>query len=146
MTRRELLSLVLIWEMRAHDGFTSAAKSIEDRAAFNLLVDLASREAGHAETIRQIIHEEEEEENFETLKIVLSDEVPPEPDLRIPPDATTEEILMLAIKMEEDAATFFHIIAPWFPPGKVRDTLEFLEHEEIEHKIDLQSLLMKIKR
>jgi rubrerythrin len=135
---REILEMALIWERQAHQAYLGAANRAGDAAAREMLQQLARWEEAHAEQLLRLL---EECRSAGTQAALCDQSSPPVPSLPIPPSATHQEVLRLALRAERDAGIFYRTTAFWFPEGEARATLERLADDESRHGELVEGLL-----
>ena len=124
MDAAEVLSMAIAKEIEAHDLYSGVAERTDNAAARTLLRDLAREEAGHRAALENL--SPEECVSFappagQDLKI--ADYLRPVP---LSPDSGLQEVLIHAMKREEEARGFYEAMATEAAEETLRNLLRKL--------------------
>ncbi|MGQ4870961.1 MAG: ferritin family protein [Candidatus Thorarchaeota archaeon] len=128
-------------EAEAYNFYLNAAEPVELKSSAPLLRELAAQEQRHKEKLEAVLDEgvcdtfsctEEEFEKL-NLKNYLA-EVP----LRA--DSSPQDILVVAIKREENAHAFYEALAGTTTSAGHKSVFETLAKEELQHKQRLEHM------
>lgn len=140
MTPQEILDLAAQMEERGKAFYATAAEVVEHPGARQLLKELAEEEVAHLALFRDLA----EREDYASL----AKGRPPE-DLRladylvatdIGPNSTPQDILVVAIKLEDAAVKLYSQWLEIYRGTAVQTLLEGLVQEEQRHKARLEAL------
>ncbi|MHA1245800.1 MAG: ferritin family protein [Candidatus Thorarchaeota archaeon] len=138
---RELISLAIEREVEAYNFYMNAAEQAELKSSAQLLRELAVQEQHHKEKLEAALDEgvcdtfsctEEEFEKL-NLKNYLA-EVP------FRADSSPQDILVVAIKREENAHAFYEALAGTTTSAGHKSVFETLAKEELQHKQRLEHM------
>ncbi|MGY5874118.1 MAG: ferritin family protein [Candidatus Thorarchaeota archaeon] len=138
----QLISLAIEREEEAFEFYTKAAENAEHPSSKKLLLELAKQEKGHKEKLMGALGggvcetfacTNMDEFNNMDLSKYLS-EVP------LDTEATSQDILIVAIKREEGAYDFYKALSELTTQAEHRTVFETLAKEERQHKERLESI------
>jgi rubrerythrin len=141
-TFERLVSLAIQREEEAYEFYMKAAEESEFKSSTKLLKDLAHQEvthkekllsaqkAGVCETFRCDTIEELEKMDLSRYLV----------DIPLLPSSTPQDVLIVAIKKEEAAHSFYKSLSELTESGQHRIVFETLAKEEESHKSRLQNM------
>jgi rubrerythrin len=143
--RKILFALVLedavIREENAYRFYESALNKAGGPGAKQLLKKLCAAELRHRLKLEQLQREGESEEMAfslpEEIELLEAEQSRPE----LPEQATTREILKIALIKERQAARYYQLIAGRSALRRVKDLFHFLAGEESEHARWVEKML-----
>lgn len=141
-TFERLVNLAIQREEEAYEFYTKAAKESEFKSSSKLLRDLAKQEVSHKEKLQKALKAGvcetftcETEAALE--KMDLSQYLV---DIPLLPSSTPQDILIVAIKREAAANSFYKALSELTGSGVHRSVFETLAGEEEVHKTRLQNM------
>ncbi len=133
----ELIGFAMQKEGGAAAFYQSAVDSVRNPAAKGMFRELAEEERKHRRMLEGL--------NVQSLAAMKTEKIP---DLKISdylldvtfePGMNYQQVLTMAIKMEERSLRFYTGIAKRMVEPKARNLLEFLTQEEAKHKLRLET-------
>ncbi|MHA1965078.1 MAG: ferritin-like domain-containing protein [Candidatus Thorarchaeota archaeon] len=141
-TFEELVSLAIQREEEAYDFYMKAAEDSELKASSKLLKDLASQEVIHKQKLEEALKEGvcdtftcssvEELEKMDLDRYLV--------DIPLSPSSTPQDVLIVAIKKEAAANSFYKALSELTANATHRSVFETLAKEEDNHKTRLQNI------
>jgi len=141
-TFERLVSLAIQREEEAYEFYMKAAKESEFKASVKLLHDLAHQEVTHKEKLQAAqkagvcetfrCDTVEELENMDLNQYLV--------DIPLLPSSTPQDVLIVAIKKEDAARSFYKSLSELTGSGQHRTIFETLAKEEESHKNRLQNM------
>jgi rubrerythrin len=138
----KLVSLAIQREEEAYDFYMKAAEDSEFKASVKLLKDLANQEVIHKEKLMQALDggvcdtftcsSVEELEKLDLDQYLV--------DVPLSPSSTPQDVLIVAIKKEAAANSFYKALSELTGNASHRSVFESLAKEENVHKTRLQNL------
>lgn len=141
-TFEQLVSLAIKREEEAHDFYMKAAEDAELKASAKLLKDLANQEIIHKKKLQGAL-KEGVCETFtcssvaEVEKLDLNQYLV---DIPLKPSSSPQDILIVAIKREAAANSFYRALSELTGNSAHRTVFETLAKEEDTHKTRLQNM------
>ncbi len=139
---KQLISLAIRREEEAYEFYTKAAEEATLQSSEKLLQELAKQEIGHKEKLMEALKEDvcttftcatvAEIEDLGLSKYLI--------DIPLKPDSTPQEILVIAMKREEGAHSFYKALSELTGVANHRTVFETLAKEEQRHRDILQQL------
>ena len=141
-TFERLVSLAIQREEEAYEFYMKAAEESEFKSSEKLLKDLAHQEVTHKEKLQSAqktgVCETFTCDSIEELeKMDLSRYLV---DIPLLPSSTPQDVLIVAIKKEAAAHSFYKALSELTGSGKHRTVFETLANEEDNHKNRLQNM------
>jgi rubrerythrin len=137
-----LISLAIQREEEAYQFYTDASDTAELSSSSKLLQELAQQEVGHKEKLQGALKEGvcdtftcetvEEVEDMKLGKYLL--------DIPLEKESSPQDILIVAIKREEAAFSFYKALSELTGNASHRTVFETLAREEEGHKIRLENM------
>ncbi|MGQ4912107.1 MAG: ferritin-like domain-containing protein [Candidatus Thorarchaeota archaeon] len=141
-TFEQLVSLAIKREEEAYDFYMKHAKEAEFSSSAKLLEDLAKQEEGHKAKLVAALEEGvcttftcdtvEEVEKMDLAQYLV--------DIPLSPSSGPQDILIVAIKKEAGAESFYKALAELTGSGTHRTIFETMAKEEEGHKNRLQHM------
>lgn len=138
----KLVSLAIQREEEAYDFYMKAAEESEFKASVKLLHDLANQEVIHKKKLEQALDggvcdtftcsSVEEVEKLDLDQYLV--------DIPLSPSSSPQEVLIVAIKKEAAANSFYKALSELTGNASNRSVFEALAKEEEVHKTRLQDL------
>ncbi|MFX1484452.1 MAG: ferritin family protein [Promethearchaeota archaeon] len=138
----KLVSLAIKREEEAYDFYMKAAEDSQLKASSKLLLDLANQEVIHKRKLENALEEGvcdtftcssvEELEKLDLNQYLV--------DVPLAPSSTPQEVLIVAIKKEAAANSFYKSLSELTGSASHRAVFEALAKEEEVHKTRLQNL------
>jgi rubrerythrin len=138
----KLVSLAIQREEEAYDFYMKASENSEFKSSVKLLQDLASQEVMHKEKLEQALDggvcdtftcsSVEEVEKLDLDQYLV--------DIPLSPSSTPQEVLIVAIKKEAAANSFYKALSELTQNASHRAVFESLAKEEDMHKTRLQNM------
>jgi rubrerythrin len=141
-TFEELVSLAIQREEEAYEFYTSAANNSELKASAKLLKDLAGQEVIHKKKLQNALKQgvcetftcstiaEVEKLNLDKYLV----------DIPLKPSSSPQDVLIVAIKKEAAANSFYKALSELTGNATHRTVFETLAKEEDVHKTRLQDM------
>jgi rubrerythrin len=145
-TVEEILATAIGFEETARDFYAALCETVS-KPIRGLIQELADEEAEHYRLFTELRARED-------IKQHISDkiQVPPndhrfsdylkQPNLG--KDPSDQDILLYALGREQAAMEQYSALAEESPPGAMADLFQYLAHEELEHKKELEKLYYEI--
>ncbi len=141
-TFEELVSLAIQREEEAYDFYMKAAEDSELKASAKLLKDLASQEVVHKQKLEEALKDGvcdtftcssiEELEKLDLEQYLV--------DVPLSASSTPQDVLIVAIKKEAAANSFYKALSELTGNATHRSVFETLAKEEDNHKTRLQNM------
>ena len=141
-TFERLVSLAIQREEESYQFYTKAAKDSEFKPSAKLLKDLAHQEEIHKKKLQSAQKDGvcqtfkcgtvEELEKMDLSRYLV--------DIPLVPSSTPQEVLIVAIKRETAAHSFYKSLSELTGSGKHRTVFEILSKEEEAHRDRLQTM------
>ena len=141
-TFERLVSLAIQREEEAYEFYMKAAKESEFKSSSKLLHDLAKQEVNHKKKLQEALkagvcktftcETEAELEKMDLSKYLV--------DIPLLPSSTPQDVLIVAIKKEAAANSFYKALSELTGSGVHRSVFETLAGEEEVHKTRLQNM------
>ena len=141
-TFEKLVSLAIKREQEAHDFYMKAAQDSELKASAKLLKDLAGQEVIHKQKLEAALKEGvcdtftcntvEEVEKLDLDQYLV--------DIPLLPSSSPQDVLIVAIKREAAANSFYKALSELTGNAAHRTVFETLAKEEDGHKSRLQNI------
>jgi len=141
-TFEKLVSLAIQREEEAYDFYMKAAEDSKLKASAKLLKDLANQEVMHKKKLEAALDEGvcdtftcssvEELEKMDLDRYLV--------DIPLSPSSTPQDVLIVAIKKEAAANSFYRALSELTGNAAHRSVFETLAKEEEDHKSKLQNL------
>jgi len=138
----KLVSLAIQREEEAYEFYMKAAEDSELKASAKLLKDLAHQEVIHKQKLEDALEagvcdtftcsSVEELEEMDLNQYLV--------DIPLTPSSTPQDVLIVAIKKESAANSFYKALSELTGSASHRSVFEALAKEEEAHKIRLQNL------
>ena len=138
----KLVSLAIQREEEAYDFYMKAAEDSELKASAKLLEDLAGQEVIHKQKLEQALKEGvcdtftcssvEELEKMDLDQYLV--------DIPLLPSSSPQDVLIVAIKKEAAANSFYKALSELTGNTRHRSVFETLAKEEDAHKTRLQNM------
>jgi len=141
-TFEQLVSLAIKREEEAHDFYMKAAKNSELKASEKLLKDLANQEVIHKKKLQEAL-KKGVCETFTCRSVAEVEKLDLDQylvDIPLRPSSTPQEILVIAIKRESAANSFYKALSEITSNANHRSVFETLAKEEDVHKTRLQNM------
>jgi len=136
MDKSEVLSLAIEREIAAQQIYETAADRIQEPAGKVLLTELAGQEAEHRAMLESVPPDQAEQfQPDETQDRQIGEYLEPTP---LAPDSSLQDVLIYAIKREDDARHFYQTMAKMVEGGDLRELLQKLATMETSHKARLE--------
>ena len=141
-TFEKLVSLAIQREEEAYDFYMKAAEESELKASAKLLEDLANQEIIHKQKLEAALDEGvcdtftcdsvEELDKMDLDQYLI--------DIPLSPSSTPQDVLIIAIKKEAAAHSFYKALSELTGKAAHRSVFETLAKEEDVHKTRLQNI------
>ena len=141
-TFERLVSLAIQREEEAYDFYMKAAEDSKFKSSTKLLHELAHQEVAHKEKLKKALDEGvcdtftcdtvEEIEKMDLSQYLV--------DIPLKSDSTPQDVLIVAIKKEAAANSFYKALSELTGSGVHRSVFETLATEEETHKNRLQNM------
>jgi rubrerythrin len=141
-TFEKLVSLAIQREEEAYDFYMKAAEESELKASAKLLEDLANQEIIHKQKLEAALDEGvcdtftcdsvEELDKMDLDQYLI--------DIPLSPSSTPQDVLIIAIKKEAAAHSFYKALSELTGKATHRSVFETLAKEEDVHKTRLQNI------
>lgn len=141
-TFEKLVSLAIQREEEAYEFYMKAAEDSELKASAKLLKDLAGQEVIHKQKLEEALNEGvcdtftcssvEELEKMDLDQYLV--------DIPLLPSSSPQDVLIVAIKKEAAANSFYKALSELTGNASHRSVFETLAKEEESHKTRLQNL------
>ncbi|MFW9907222.1 MAG: ferritin family protein [Candidatus Thorarchaeota archaeon] len=138
----QLISLAIKREEEAYEFYTKASKDATLQSSGKLLKELAKQEVGHKEKLKRALKDDvcdtftcatiAEVEKAGLSKYLI--------DVPLKADSTPQEILVVAMKREDSAKSFYKTLSELTGVAAHRTVFETLAKEEQRHKEILEHL------
>lgn len=145
-TFEKLVSLAIQREVEAHDFYMKAAEDSELKASSKLLKDLANQEVLHKQKLESALKEGvcdtftctsvAEVEKLDLDRYLV--------DIPLRPSSSPQDVLIVAIKREAAANSFYKALSELTSNSSHRSVFETLAKEEDAHKTRLQNMYDEI--
>ncbi|OGO30828.1 MAG: hypothetical protein A2Z29_03945 [Chloroflexi bacterium RBG_16_56_11] len=144
LTLQSVLERAIQKEIEAQELYRSLAATVKNDAARTMFRQLSEVEKKHEELLRKYVRGELGEGTLKAghvldYRIAEHFKQPP-----IRPDMKLDEVLLLAAGREKASHELYMGLAAETPPGKVRDLLEDLASQELEHKQRIEKLYTEV--
>ena len=141
-TFEELVSLAIQREEEAYEFYMKAAEDSELKASAKLLKDLASQEVVHKQKLEEALKDGVCDtftcSSIEELKTLDLDQYLV--DIPLASSSTPQDVLIVAIKKEAAANSFYKALSELTSHATHRTVFETLAKEEDNHKTRLQNM------
>jgi len=142
---KDILKLAISFEEESFKFYNGLRNTIENRAIYGVLEDLAKSEIGHRTKLENLMetYEKTGDQMFQTLEpkevedMKLSDFLLP---MKLSPDSSFQDVLIAAMKREGGAHDFYVNMQKLARTEESRKLFEFLAQEELEHKNIIERL------
>lgn len=141
-TFERLVSLAIQREEEAYEFYMKAAKESEFKSSMKLLKDLAHQEVSHKKKLQEALKKGvcgtftcdtmEELERMNLSQYLV--------DIPLRPSSTPQDVLIVAIKRETAANSFYKALSELTGSGVHRAVFETLAGEEEVHRTRLQNM------
>ncbi len=141
-TFERLVSLAIQREEEAYDFYMKAAEESKFKSSAKLLHELANQEVAHKEKLKEALDEGvcdtftcdtvEDIEKMDLSQYLV--------DIPLGSDSTPQDVLIVAIKKEAAANSFYKALSELTGSGVHRSVFETLAAEEEVHKTRLQNM------
>jgi len=141
-TFERLVSLAIQREEEAYDFYMKASEDSKFKSSTKLLHELAHQEVAHKEKLKKALAEGvcdtftcdtvEEIEKMDLSQYLV--------DIPLKSDSTPQDVLIVAIKKEAAANSFYKALSELTGSGVHRSVFETLATEEETHKTRLQNM------
>ncbi|MDH4212375.1 MAG: ferritin family protein [Candidatus Thorarchaeota archaeon] len=141
-TFERLVSLAIQREEEAYEFYMKAAEESEFKASAKLLQDLANQEVTHKEKLQTALkagvcetfscETKKELDDMDLNQYLI--------DIPLLPSSTPQDVLIVAIKKESSAHSFYKALSELTGSGQHRTVFETLAKEEESHKNRLQHM------
>jgi rubrerythrin len=141
-TFERLVSLAIQREEEAYNFYMKAAKESKFKSSTKLLQDLAKQEVGHKEKLKKALDAGvcdtftcdtvEDVEKMDLSRYLV--------DIPLQSNSTPQDVLIIAIKKEAAANSFYKALSELTGSGVHRSVFETLATEEDVHKTRLQNM------
>ena len=138
----QLISLAILREEEAYDFYMEAAKKAEYSSSSKLLEELAKQEVGHKEKLKEALGEGvcdtftcatvKEVEEADLSKYLI--------DIPLEASSSPQDILVVAIKKEKSATSFYKALSELTQHAEHRTVFETLAKEEKKHQEILEEM------
>ncbi|MHA1770627.1 MAG: ferritin-like domain-containing protein [Candidatus Thorarchaeota archaeon] len=137
----QLISLAIEREVEAYEFYTNAAEEAELKSSAKLLNELAKQEETHKKKLEAALKDgvsstfevSLDELELKKLRDYLA-------DVPLNADSSPQDILVVAIKREDNAHEFYRILSEMTSHSGHKAVFEMLAREELTHKVRLQTL------
>lgn len=139
LTVEQALKVAIDAEIQAYNLYTSAAQKIGGAGTKTMLTELAQQELGHRRKLEHVLAKKDYN--------VLGKSVPKESrgiaefladTEELPANATTQQVMIFAIKKEERAFNFYTTLKHQFLGTELENLFSGLAAEEQGHKVKLE--------
>ncbi|MDZ7335735.1 MAG: ferritin family protein [candidate division KSB1 bacterium] len=139
LTVEQALKVAIDAEIQAYNLYTSAAQKISGAGTKTMLTELAQQELGHRRKLEHVLAKKDYS--------VLGKSVPKESrgiaefladTEELPANATTQQVMIFAIKKEERAFNFYTTLKDQFLGTELENLFSGLAAEEQGHKVKLE--------
>jgi rubrerythrin len=141
-TFEKLVSLAIQREEEAYDFYMKAAEESELKASAKLLEDLANQEIIHKQKL-EVALDEGVCDTFTCDSVEELDKMDLDQyliDIPLSPSSTPQDVLIIAIKKEDAAHSFYKALSELTSKAAHRSVFETLAKEEDVHKTRLQNI------
>ncbi len=136
---KEILDMAIQIKTDAYEFYSTAANTAKDPSAKELLKGFANIELKHREKFKNFDLNEVEKEHhtikathdFHLEQYLL--------DKEITPDSTVQDIMVHVMKREQKIYAFYDNMLKFFTSIPVRNLIEELAAEELEHKVRIET-------
>ncbi|MDP8256424.1 MAG: ferritin family protein [Candidatus Alcyoniella australis] len=138
---REVLEYAIKREQFAHDFYEQHRDKLADLAARQMLRELAQQEIEHKRRLQQVLDDRRyagglaqrpQRQDLGIARYLTYDE--------LAADATTQDVMIAAIKFEEGSARFYDALKAMFEGHQLAELFDWLVNEEQGHKLRLERL------
>ena len=136
----ELLDTALYKEIAAQAFYIVGQSKTQDPGAKALMQELAEAELQHSQWLKELKEKGVTEQDWHTEKVpdlMLSEYLTGGDTLE---DATIQDVLLFAMKREHQAIEFYSKMAAAIKNETAKKLCERLIHEELKHKLKLETL------
>ena len=137
-TLEEIIEFAVMREDTAYRLYKSAAEKTSSIAARKMFEELAAEEAGHKDVFSRIDRAKSEQYRFKDIPDMKIAEYMT--DIPFRPDMTYQEILMFAMKAEEQAYQLYRATAEATDDPQLKKTLMVFADVEKGHKLRIESI------
>ena len=143
-TLKEALNRAIQKENQSRLLYLSLSDRVKDPAVGEAFQDLAHLEQGHRERLESYLHGEIKEgvlSGGQVIEYQIAEKLEwPE----ISADMTLKEAFQLAVHWEQESHELYLNLAQIHPPGPVKNLLEELASQELEHKQRVAALYAQV--
>ncbi len=139
LTVEQALKVAIDAEIQAYTLYTNAAEKVSGAGTKTMLTELAQQELGHRRKLEHVVAKKD--------FTVLGKSIPKESrgiaefladTDQLKPNATTQEVMIFAIKKEERAFNFYSSLKDEFLGTELENLFNSLAAEEQGHKVKLE--------
>lgn len=138
VTLEQVISFALEREEEAYQLYKNAAGMSKSTAARKMFESMAAEEARHKEVFGQMSHEKAEEYKAITIPAMNLDKYLV--DVEMKPDMTYQQILIFAMKAEENAYQLYTAAADAAQDPELEKVLRVFADVEKGHKVKVEEL------
>ena len=142
---KDILKLAISFEEESFAFYDGLRNTIENRAIYKILEDLAKSEVGHKTKLENLLetYEKTGDRMFQSLEpkdvedMKLGDFLLP---MKLAPDSSFQDVLIAAMKREGGAHEFYVNMRKLAGTEESKKLFGFLSMEELEHKNIIEKL------
>ncbi len=144
MTLKSVLDIAIKKEIEAQELYLDLSKRVVEQSAINMFLELSKVEKKHENMLRDYASGKLRKgalkgDQVIDYKIAEKLEQPP-----IEPDMSLADVLLLAANREKASNEFYIGLAALHPPGEIKELLEELASQELEHKHRVEDLYTQV--
>jgi rubrerythrin len=143
-TLKSVLDIAINKEIEAQELYLGLSKKVVDEPAKNMFLELSKVEKKHEKLLSDYAGGKLRKgalkgDHVIDYKIAEKLEQPP-----IEPDMSLADVLLLAANREKASNEFYVSLAALHPPGEIKELLEELASQELEHKHRIEDLYTQV--
>lgn len=144
MTLKSVLDIAIKKEIEAQELYLGLSKRVVEQSAINMFLELSKVEKKHERMLRDYadgkLHEGAlKSDHVIDYKIAEKLEQPP-----VESDMSLADVLLLAANREKASNEFYIDLAALHPPGEIKELLEELASQELQHKHRIEDLYTQV--
>jgi len=144
MTLKSVLDIAIKKEIEAQELYLGLSKKVVEQSAIDMFLELSGVEKKHENMLRDYAGGELQKGALKgdyviNYKIAEKLEQPP-----IEPDMSLADVLLLAANREKASNEFYVGLAALHPAGEIKELLEELASQELEHKRRIEGLYTQV--
>jgi len=144
-TLKEVLNRAIQKEIQAKLLYQGLSGRVKDKEVSRTLDEMAQVEHAHREQLESYLRGDINVGGLKAAQVVDLKIVESEGAAQPSDNMTVAEVLLMAAGWEKDSNKFYLDLAKVHPAGQVKDLLELLASQELEHKHRVESLYKRFK-